>query len=167
MGGCTDVSYGNSTVCTLHCTTSDSSSNGRQTDIVYNATSNRWACCGATRDGPHCDVPTNEVFQARAPSAMTNTAIVQSTGIPDNSPPATSTSTTTPASSATTTTTPTPSASQSTDSGLPSGTKIGIGIGIAIGVVALITLIGILLFFRRRHKKRLEAARHSQPKNTY
>lgn len=75
--------------------------------------------------------------------------------------PTTTSEATTATTTATTTTEPTTSAtgtnvqSSAPESGLSTGAKAGIGIGVALGVIAVLAVVGILLFRRRIRKRDL------------
>lgn len=109
------------------------------TDIVYNSTTDEWACCytdyNPTRD---CTRPGTEAFQA--PPLLSLTQAPSYISMP--------TVPTTPTSQPVT-------SSLSKSGGLNSGAKAGIGMGVAIAGLSIITAMFLLLL--RRRKKGMSA----------
>ena len=135
-------------------------------DIVCNATSFLWHCCGTDSDGaPACDKPTDETFQASSPDSLSPFSISSVTS-------SQSTKTTTPSSPPISSTTTTPSGSSSTassayntsttasssvtgvksNSGLSKGGIAGIIVGAVLGV-ACILLLSVLLYKMRKRER--------------
>jgi hypothetical protein len=141
IGSCNDRDY-NSPACSNFC------SSLAVSEITYNATAQRWQCCGLDGQGRfRCDDPTNIRSRAPAPSALLQqySASVSTFTASSTTTPPSSTSTMT--TSSTTTSTPPPDDSD----GLSTGAKVGAGIGGALGGLAIIAL---LIFFIWRHRRK-------------
>ena len=158
-------------------------------DVVYNSTTNLWACCGNDSDGtPRCSDPTNYTFEAPSPQSLlaqtvafvtlssasassSSTSISSDLASADTSITPSSLSATVSALSASYAT-PTSQLQSSTSTnnkplpndseGLSPGAKAGIGIGAAAG--ALILLAALYLAFRWIIKKRAAAPANSDGK---
>ncbi|MCJ1358533.1 MAG: hypothetical protein MMC33_008533 [Icmadophila ericetorum] len=147
--GCTDPNFGYP--CTLKC--------GDQTkpDIVFNATSGLWNCCGAdSQKIVHCQSPIDETVDAPAPSLLTTLGLIGGEGL---FTPA-STSMPTPSSSiigsiqtSTTSTSRLQLASSTISGTVQSSRTLAVGIlGIAIDALIGVALLffAILLVLRRK-----------------
>ena len=125
-------------------------------DIVYNATSGLWSCCGELNHEVACNSPTNETFQAPAPLDLSPYAFSTSR-LPSKSASTSATESTQPPTQAGGAVIPaTSSATAGGSSGLSPGAKAGISVGVILGVacVALAGAIYLLALRRRRSEKR-------------
>jgi len=135
-------------------------------DVVWNATDQRWYCCGADSGADStfrtsCDNPTSQRFNAPDPALLevlfsippygwtaTSTAIRPTSSYPSST---TSTSSALPTDSNTYAGSPdsttVPAAAQG---GLTGGAKAGIGVGAALGALAVLGLVFILVLKKRR-----------------
>ena len=129
-------------------------------DIVYNATTGLWSCCGELNNQVACNSPTDQTFQAPAPLDLSPYAVsasrLQSTSASTSAtestqPPAPTSGAAIPATS---------SAPPGGSSGLSPGAKAGISIGIILGV-ACVVLAGYLLALRRRRSGERSAPGHA------
>ena len=142
-------------------------------DVVWNATTQIWHCCGIDGNGnPDCEDPTNETFAAPAPASLvayftiTSGFVATSTSIAGSSTPsaASSTSASAPSTSASAASTSVPALSSSTahagsSPSISRGAAAGIGVG---GAVAVIIIIGglvayILHSLKRKRRHHVEA----------
>lgn len=135
---------------------------GSPPDIVYNYTSNLWACCGNNTAGQvTCNDPLNEYYEAPAPgdlAIISSGAAVASSATLTPYTQRTSTATTTSNSSVTSaqvsevsskSATPLPSTESKN---LSTGPKVGIAIAVALGVIAVVA--AALLWLRKSKSRR-------------
>lgn len=151
IGGCTDETYSDP-ICSRHC------SNNIRPDIVYNSTTELWACCSTPSTDKDCAKPGNETFQATPLDQLKRLSISDisvlstSASLASNSISFISTSTSLPPKFSSTTlaattvtvgsiTQPSPSTSQATDRNDP-----GLGSDSKTGIVAGALIAGFLIF---------------------
>ncbi|MCJ1470224.1 hypothetical protein MMC07_008869 [Pseudocyphellaria aurata] len=145
IGGCSDSSYSDP-ACSQHCVYRSYS------DIVYNRTSELWACCQIShKTDLNCDVGTGQHFKATPPDQMREISVLSASTTP-------SSATSSPQTSTAATSSPQTSAGTSAFSGttdtrgstLSSGTVAHIVAGVLIPCV----LIAAGVFLTRRLKRR-------------
>src|SRR2546421_8713305 len=113
-------------------------------DVVYNGTDDKWACCGAADNEGHpaCSNPTDETFfisplmplLAKAGRVISSTTSLSTASV-------TATSSTSAAHN---------SLSPPANHDLSDGAKIGIGVGAGLGAIALLATLGWLIILSRR-----------------
>lgn len=110
------------------------------TYITYNYTEELWHCCG---DRGCTGTPTDETFQAAAPSLWTAVPSARISSSAASAPALTSPTNPTQTSSTA------DQSNQSTEPGLSTAAKAGIGVAAAIAAVAIITSIIFFALWRR------------------
>jgi hypothetical protein len=112
-------------------------------DVVYNGTDDKWACCGAADNEGHpaCSNPTDETFSISPLMPLLAKAgrVISST-----------TSLSTASVTATSNTSAAHNSSSPANHDLSDGAKIGIGIGAGLGAIALLASFGWLIILSRR-----------------
>lgn len=165
-GGCTDPNV-EDVSCAKECT------DLLLPDVVYNGGDFLWHCCGSNNDTnnlvPTCQSPTNETFQAPAPSALATYSVTSLTAtlttISSSATISASSQISTTADSALTSSASTSPAS-TTSTGLHPSALAGIAIGSIIGAGLLLALFAFVLWqhFKRKHLNTHKPANQNQPK---
>lgn len=126
-------------------------------DVVFNSTLGLWQCCGSDANGIiQCQHPTDDTFNAPAPSLLSTISPVQALSSSLSTPPTTITVTQSVTASTTPAATTTPSAvpgQHGLSGGELSGVIIGSGVGVVLIAFAIFVIIG------RRRARRRDAAR--------
>ena len=139
-------------------------------DVVWNATTQLWYCCGVDSGGnPNCEDPTNESFDAPAPTSLvayftvTPGSVATSTSIAVSATSSISSSTSSVASS----TSAPANVSSTAHSGSHAKLSAGAAAGIGVGCTAAVVIIGCLIacMFLRSHKRK--RMHHAEPRIIY
>ena len=133
--------------------------------MVWNPNTTRWNCCGNdTADQPNCQHPTNETFDAVAPSDL-RAYYIAGQG-PLNNSYSSTTPLSTPSKSAALSSSslhPTPPSKNSSGQSLSPGARSGIGWGVGGG--ALFAILLAYGMFLRRRRRRLRQGRATKAKD--
>lgn len=112
--------------------------------VLYNSTSNLWACCSYDGGKPDCSNPTNETFAAPGPASLKTIINLPKTG---------NITSFTPSSTAKSHSSTSSSSSSSSSPSISRGVAAGIGVGAGFGVVLITILIAFIFIRRRRHAR--------------
>lgn len=130
--GCTDRTWKDTAACAHLC------DDRVLRDVVWNGTSSLWNCCGANaaNGNPQCEAPTDETFNAPAPSALQTYYVA----------------------GAAATRAATHSATARAHAGLSAGAAAGIGVVCGIAGVAVLGGLAYMVWRRRRAARGLGGA---------